>query len=727
MTRNGRDEIAALRHELEGAARRGESLRRVIESISGELALEPLLTRIVESAAELLGSGYGSIGLVEERGDAQVVRIAAIYRMPPQELGAIIPCGRGLAGTVLRERRTLLLARYGDLEKPTLPELAEHCVIGLPVWWGERMIGFFGMGVEPPRRFDERDAELLALFARHAAIAIENARLFEAERRRAARMAIIQRISRQITGSLDLNAIFQTTVEMIHQDLGFAYAAAGIIDPDDSGSLALLAQAGRYTSAVPPGFRQSIDVGLLGAAARSRRRVLVNNVAQDPRYVPIPGAGEICAELVIPILAGDRLIGVLNIESDRAISAEDAEGVEVVAGQLGVAMENAGLFARTERALAEAQMLYETSRRISLAMSVEAVVAAYLEQVATRGRYNCTVLVYDMDESGRRVDTIIRGFWSVQAGQRLATERYPYRPDPLDEYLDGGQTITMSDVHSDPRASESLRALQRRDGRPALAFIPLMVGSWRMGLVVLSYPMVHEWSNADLAPYQTTAALLAAAIASRQQEVQVAEQRRQVAVLEERRRLARELHDSVTQSLFSMSLLAQVLPDLWEIDQPEARGALGQIRDLTRSALAEMRGLLFELRPAALREQDLSFALREHASAFSQRTGIDVEVDIAGKGPLPEAVDQALFRIAQEALANVARHAHARSARVELRLGKPARLCVADDGRGFQPERVGTGGIGLTSMRERAAAIGASLRVRSLAERGTEIVVEWPA
>src|SRR5262245_61932077 len=252
--------------------------------------------------------------------------------------------------------------------------------------------------------------------------------------------------------------------------------------------------------------------------------------------------------------------------------------------------------------------------------------------------------------------------------------------------------------------------------------IPLLVRSQRLGLVWLGYSSVHTWSDAALYPYQVTAALLAAAIDNRRQHLLVSERGQQLAVLEERRRLARELHDSVTQSLFSMSLLAQVLPDLWEIDPDESRAGLLQIRDLTRSALAEMRALLFELRPAALGEHDLAHAIKRQVAEVERHTGIPVTVDVGGDPALPEAIEQAFFRIAQEALTNVARHAHAHNVRVRLHGGIPARLLIADDGQGFQPDGVQAGRFGLVSMRERAANIGARLEVRSTLGQGAEIV-----
>lgn len=886
------DDVAALRQQLANSTRHAEGLHRVIEAISGELDFEPLLTRLVECAAELIRARYGTIGLVEERASGPVVRTAATYNMPPEEQGAEMSSGVGLAGVVLRDQRPLRLDRYGDLNQPTLPDLAEHTVIGVPIWWAGRMIGFFGIGTEPPRRFDDRDCETLELLARHAAVAIQNARLFEAERRRVARITAITRISRLIASSLSLYEIFRTAVEAIREHLGFSYIAASIIDPDDPEVLVLLAQTGAYAGDVPDDYQQSIHHGLVGAAARTGQRVLVNNVAEDPRYLPLTGGPRVCAELAVPIMKDGRPLGVLNIESDRPISQEDAEGIEIIADQLGVATDNATryaeerqrterlrliarvgqriaarhdaselfativdelhislgydhvalflidpdnptwlvrhaqasrwptgalpryrqsidrgilgaaargrapvlanvvvddprytaapgadelraelavpilqgdrllgvldvasmrlfhdedatsvqivadqlgiaidnvqLFSGIQRSLAEKQLLYETSRHISTAMSIDEVVAAYLEQVAARGRYSCTVVLYEMDDSGARSGVVVRGFWSAQRGLRLANQRLPYTQDKLDPPLDAGQTVMISDVEADERVSETLRELQRRDGRPALAMIPLIVRGWRTGLVVLSYPEVHEWSEADLQPYQATAAQLAMAIDSRSQHLLLSERGQQLAVLEERRRLARELHDSVTQSLFSMSLLAQVVPDLWEIDQGEARSALGQIRDLTRGALAEMRALLFELRPAAMGEQELARALQHHAEIFERRSGVGVTVDIELKGTLPATIEQVFFRIAQEALSNIARHAHARQVLLSLRGTRPVRLTVADDGQGFAPHTVTEEHFGLVSMRERAASIGAQIQIDSAPGRGTSIVVEWP-
>jgi len=195
----------------------------------------------------------------------------------------------------------------------------------------------------------------------------------------------------------------------------------------------------------------------------------------------------------------------------------------------------------------------------------------------------------------------------------------------------------------------------------------------------------------------------------------------------ERSRLACELHDAVTQTLFSASLMADVLPRLWERLPAEGRRCLDDLRRLTRGALVEMRSLLLELRPAALEEAKLGCLLHQLAEAVTARTRLAVALSIAEPPSLPRDVQVALYRIAQEALNNAARHA--RASRVDLALRTPAQgveLRVADDGRGFDRARVSADHLGLGIMRERADAIGALLTIESERASGTAVTVTWP-
>ncbi|MBI1876730.1 MAG: GAF domain-containing protein [Chloroflexi bacterium] len=553
---------------LEHLLRQQESLRQVIESISSELELRPLLTRIVRHACELIGADNGSIGLVDEQ--RRVVRTEAAYQMPANEIGAEIPPGVGLAGQVLLTQQPILLNRYGDVDQPMLTELNEYAVIGLPIFWGSQMIGFFGIGAAAPRHFTGQDIETLTIFARHTAIAIKNARLFEAEKRRAARISIINRVGRLIASSLNLEQLLQTAVEAIAEHLYYQNVALMLVDPDDPETLALRASSGLYTTAEIGNYHQKVDQGIVGAAIQARHYLLINDVWRDPRYLSIPSGDTISAELAVPIIIGERLVGALNIESEQPMGDEDAAGFEIIADQLGVAIENARLFEEIQSALNETQLLYQTSQRISTAMDVDEVIHAYLEQVAARGRYACSVVLYELDELGQRAATVVRGQWNHEKGLLHLQDHMPYSRDALDPPLDTGQTITVADVAADPRVPAGLRVMQIEAGRPALAFIPLMVRGQRIGLVVLSDTGPHQWEPADLHAYQATAAQLATAIDSRRQHYLLSERGRQIAVLKERQRLARDLHDSVTQLIFSMTLIAQSIAPAWRRDQVEA-------------------------------------------------------------------------------------------------------------------------------------------------------------
>lgn len=223
------------------------------------------------------------------------------------------------------------------------------------------------------------------------------------------------------------------------------------------------------------------------------------------------------------------------------------------------------------------------------------------------------------------------------------------------------------------------------------------------------------------------------------------EQSLQAAVAAERNRLARDLHDAVTQTLFSASLIAEVLPRLWERNPGEGERRLAELRQLTRGALAEMRTLLLELRPAALMEVELGDLLRQLAEGITGRARVPVALTVEGYYPLTADVRVALYRIAQEALNNVAKHAGANQAVVSLRYlganqqesgkageqadglqdGASVELCISDDGRGFDPRRILPESLGLNIMRERVEAIGATLVIESQVGQGTHVSVVW--
>jgi len=268
--------------------------------------------------------------------------------------------------------------------------------------------------------------------------------------------------------------------------------------------------------------------------------------------------------------------------------------------------------------------------------------------------------------------------------------------------------------------------------RCAILGVPLSISGQIYGGLALFFGEGRTFSSEDVELGLTLVDQAALAIAN----AQLRERVEHIAAEAERSRLARDLHDAVTQTLFSASLIAEVLPGAWEADRDEGHQLLKELRLLSRGAMAEMRTLLMELRPAALIEAPLGDLLRQLAEAVTGRTGLPVEVTVRGKCTLPDDVHVAMYRIAQEALNNVMKHSHAQHVQVSLmsrgwraRTGsrpiQEVKLQVRDDGRGFDLQGIPPDRLGLNIIRERAQAIGATHRVESELGAGTTVTAVW--
>jgi PAS domain S-box-containing protein len=301
-------------------------------------------------------------------------------------------------------------------------------------------------------------------------------------------------------------------------------------------------------------------------------------------------------------------------------------------------------------------------------------------------------------------------------------------PETLAKLFNGHQPIRIAHIWSDNPQAQFLRLLLD-DGAAVLLkgmqswmWVPLavrgsIIGGVGMADIRKNYFTAH---HADLALSVANQAAIAMINAELYKHAQA------LAVLEERQHLARNLHDAINQSLFSAGLIAEVLPRLWDRDQEEARRSLEDLRRLTRGAQAEMRALLAELRPSTLTDSNLGDLLYLLGNAFTGRTNIPVVIDLTGEFILPSDVQVAFYRVCQEALNNVAKHAKASQVAIHLKhVGTVFELQVRDDGQGFELKQPLPGHFGLSMMRERAEGVGAVLTITSQSGRGTELILCW--
>lgn len=380
------------------------------------------------------------------------------------------------------------------------------------------------------------------------------------------------------------------------------------------------------------------------------------------------------------------------------------------------------LRARVESHMREQAILLAISHK--LASTLEFQPGLILDQLREIIEYShCALFAF---EDSTLVTLATRGMHQLEKTQPLRIHVQGIETQEL--LFNGHKPIRISNVWSDNPQAQFLRSLLKDEastlleGMHSWMWVPLAAKGRVIGGVGIAHEMQDYFTHhhADLALSVANQATITMVNSELNKQAQA------LAVLEERQRLARNLHDAINQSLFSAGLIAEVLPRLWERDQMEARRSLEDLRKLSRGAMAEMRALLAELRPSTLTDTELGDLLGLLGNAFTGRTNIPAKVTVVGQGVLPADVQVAIYRICQEALNNIAKHAAASSVKIHLRHEETTiKLNIRDDGRGFDPEQTTSGHYGLSMMRERAEAVGAQLSITSQPGHGTELIIRW--
>jgi signal transduction histidine kinase len=326
-----------------------------------------------------------------------------------------------------------------------------------------------------------------------------------------------------------------------------------------------------------------------------------------------------------------------------------------------------------------------------------------------------SLMVWDAQRE-RLVVGAARGFSS----KTLAQMSFAPGEGTVGRVAASGDPMVVEDTLTDPRVTKHFT---EPEGIYSFMHVPIKIGGQVFGVFNVNYAQPRAFSSDDLRLCLALAQRAALAI----ENARLYEQAQQVAVLEERQRLARELHDSVTQALYGVTLYAEAAARLLSSGEADmAADHLRELRDTAQEALREMRLLIFELRPPVLQKEGLVAALQARLEAVEGRAGLETEFKVEGKGRLPLEIEEELYRIAQEALNNALKHAQPHCVIVSLRQAqRTVTLEVADDGIGFDPTTAREqGGLGLRGMEERAAQLGGRLTVKSRPGGGTRVRVE---
>jgi signal transduction histidine kinase len=291
----------------------------------------------------------------------------------------------------------------------------------------------------------------------------------------------------------------------------------------------------------------------------------------------------------------------------------------------------------------------------------------------------------------------------------------------LDAVMQSTQSMRTTDLRTDTRFGGW--PANHPDMRSLLGVPIVSKGSVIGALYLTNKKDAREFTGADQTLIERFAAHAAVIVSS----ARLFEESRELHVARERNRLARDLHDSVKQTLFSLNLTAEAAADLVDRDPARAKEQIRKVAELARSAQREMTGLVFQLRPASLESEGLVTTLRKHVEVARRALGVDITLDVAGERSLPLDVEAGIFRIVQEALNNAIKHAQAGSIDVSLAMDNGVvSVTVHDDGVGFDPRAlpVRTKHLGLTSMEERAQGLDGNLDISSRPGEGTTVALE---
>jgi signal transduction histidine kinase/ligand-binding sensor domain-containing protein len=380
---------------------------------------------------------------------------------------------------------------------------------------------------------------------------------------------------------------------------------------------------------------------------------------------------------------------------------------------------------KVEERTAYLEALYRAEEQMHRHLNLDQVLKALVDvAIDTLHADKSAVLLWEEGQK-RWVIKVARGF-SHPVIEQLS---FAQGEGTVGQVAANGEPIFVMDAASDPlRARERPETVQTAllEGIRSFMQLPIRVNGETFGVFNVSFIAPQAFGLEEQRLFLALVQRASKAI----ENARLYEQSQELAALEERQRLARDLHDAVTQTLFSTSLIAEVLPRIWERNPEDGRRRLEQVRQATRSALAEMRSLLLELRPSGLAEADLGDLLQQLADAVKGRTRLSINVDVEDevtKLSLPEDVHIALYRIAQEALNNVAKHAKASQVNIILHRGADrVSLSIHDNGRGFEPQDIPPAHFGIGIMRERAETAGARLEIKSHIGLGTQVTITWP-
>jgi len=528
-----------------------------------------------------------------------------------------------------------------------------------------------------------------------------------------------------LSSELSLESLLQKIVETAASLTGARYAALGVIDETGSALERFI------TTGVDEETRTMIgDLprgrGILGVLIREASPLRLTHIADDPRSVGFPpGHPPMDSFLGVPVVLRGLAYGNLYLtEKDGGdFTEEDQELATLLAAQAAVAIENARLYESATRWSRQLESLHETVRSIVDETDVTRLLTLVCERLRelTNARLALAALPSDGSDELRIAAADAD---DAELAAELVGHVIDRRTSKLGRVLDRQQSERVDSIFDDPDVDQSeTRFMGARTG----LYAPLIARGRALGVIAVHDKLTTNgrFTDGDLRLAEIFAARAAVAIAFSERVARDTVRRVVAAQEEERRRLALELHDETGQALTSILLGLKAIGSAH--NKEEAERAEADVRVLVVQALQDVRALAVELRPSALDDFGLGPALERLAQTFGERSGIETTVETHLEERLSPEIETTLYRVVQEALSNVVKHAAAEHVSIVIsQRGRTVAATIDDDGGGFDEGDVRHEALGLVGMRERLALVGGSLEIESALGSGTTLAAQVP-
>ncbi|MGZ8693884.1 MAG: GAF domain-containing protein [Gaiellaceae bacterium] len=525
-----------------------------------------------------------------------------------------------------------------------------------------------------------------------------------------------------LTSELSLDAVLQRIVEAAADLTGAKYAALGVIDRERRGLERFL------TTGIDEATHAAIGElprgrGILGVLIEEAQPLRLRAIAEHPRSVGFPtNHPPMHTFLGVPVMLRGVPYGNLYLTEKKGgaeFTEADEELLQLLAAQAAVAIENARLYESATRWLRQLESLIEVSDALSTEIELDRLLALVCDRVRELVGARLVLIALPQPGGHLRIAAASGDAGTDVLGSELPDESKLARV--LGRRRSERVDSTIDDLEVDQETA-------RRIGAATGLYVPLLARDRAIGVLAAHDKLGPDarFDDDDLRLVETFARRAALAAELSERVARDALRRVMSAQELERRRLARELHDETGQALTSILLGLRAVEDA--TDDAQRRESLATLRELAVATLQDVRRLAVELRPKALDDFGLLPALERLTATFAEQTGMVVRVEqTLGDERLPAEVETSLYRITQEALTNVVKHARASQVSVVVsRKEGSVLILIEDDGRGFDSDTVGTDGIGLIGMRERMELLEGRLTVESSESGGTTIAAEVP-